>query len=157
MPAADDSAKVPVFPPAIFLIALAVGFLLQHFLPLSPGDSWRAAGRVAGYALVAIGALFMFSAVALFRGAGTTPNPTRPTTALVFGGPYRLTRNPMYVGLTLITSGIGLWASTLWPALMALVAAVIVQRVVITREEEYLRRKFGTPYDEYCQRVRRWL
>jgi protein-S-isoprenylcysteine O-methyltransferase Ste14 len=157
MPAAEDSAKVPVFPPAIYLVALAVGFLLQRLAPLSPGESWQAAGRLTGIAVTAAGAAFMISAVALFRGAGTTPNPTQPTTALVFAGPYRLTRNPMYVGMTLITAGIGLWALTLWPALMALVAAAVMHRVVIPREEGYLVQKFGAPYEEYCQRVRRWL
>jgi protein-S-isoprenylcysteine O-methyltransferase Ste14 len=63
----------------------------------------------------------------------------------------------MYVALTLVTAGIGLAAHTLWPVLMALVAAGVTQRVVISREEQYLEQKFGAPYVEYAKRVRRWL
>ena len=157
MPPAEDSARVRVFPPGIYLIALGVGFLLQWAYPLSLGGSWNAAGRVVGYILVATGALLMGSAVALFRGAGTTPNPTRATTTLVFRGPYRVTRNPMYVGMTAITCGIGLAALTSWTVVTALVAAWVTQRLVIAREERYLQQKFGGPYVDYTRRVRRWL
>ncbi len=157
MPASDDSAHVPVFPPAIYLVALAVGLLLQWLVPLSIGASWRSGGGWLGYALIAAGLSLMASSVALFFRAGTAPNPTRPTTALVLRGAYRFTRNPMYVGLTLLTAGIGLAAHTLWPVLTALAAAVVTQRVVIAREEQYLEQKFGAPYIEYTKRVRRWL
>ncbi len=157
MPAAEDSAHVPVFPPAIYLVALGLGFLFQRFLPLSVGESWRAGGGWLGYALIVAGLALMVTSVGLFFRAGTTPNPTRPTTTLVIRGPYRFTRNPMYVGLTVLTAGIGLAAHTLWPAIMALVGTVVTHRVVIAREERYLEQKFGAQYVEYATRVRRWL
>ena len=157
MPAAEDSAHVPVFPPGIYLIALGLGFLFQRLLPLSVGQSWRVGGGWLGYALIVVGLSVMATSVGLFFRAGTTPNPTRPTTTLVIRGPYRFTRNPMYLGLTVLTAGIGLAAHTLWPALTALVAAVVTQRVVIAREERYLEQKFGAQYVEYAKGVRRWL
>jgi protein-S-isoprenylcysteine O-methyltransferase Ste14 len=157
VPPAEDSAHVRVFPPAIYLVALGAGFLLQWVYPLSLAGSWRSPGRVVGYVLVVAGALLMGGAVALFRGAGTTPNPTRPTTTLVFRGPYRVTRNPMYVGMTAITSGLGLAAGTPWTLVTAFVAACVTQRFVIAREERYLQQKFGAPYVDYTRRVRRWL
>ena len=157
MPAAEDSAHVPIFPPLIYIVALGIGFLLQWLVPLSVSQSWRSPGRVVGYALVAIGLALMGSAVGLFFRAGTTPNPTQPTTTLVFRGPYRFTRNPMYVGNMVVTAGIGLAGNTWWPLVMAFVASAIVRRVVIAREEQYLEHKFGEPYVEYTKRVRRWL
>jgi protein-S-isoprenylcysteine O-methyltransferase Ste14 len=157
MPPSDDSAQVRVFPPAIYLAALAAAFLLQWALPLSPTLAWRSSLRAAGWVLIALGLAFIATAVTRFRAVGTTPNPTRPTTALVFRGPYRVTRNPMYLGLTLITAGIGLAASTFWPIIAALLAAAVTQRTVIVREERYLEQKFGAAYLEYTRRVRRWL
>jgi protein-S-isoprenylcysteine O-methyltransferase Ste14 len=157
MPPAEDSAHVRVFPPAIYLVALGAGVLLQWAYPLSLVGGWRPPGRAVGYVLVAGGVLLMASAVALFRGAGTTPNPTRPTTTLVFRGPYRVTRNPMYVGMTAITSGLGLVAGTPWTVATAVVAAWVTHRFVIAREERYLEQKFGAPYVDYTRRVRRWL
>ena len=157
MSAAEDSAHVPVFPPLIYIVALGLGFLLQWLVPLSAGEGWRLAVGVLGYVLIAVGLALMGSAVGLFLRAGTTPNPTQPTTTLVFRGPYRFTRNPMYVGNALVTAGIGLAAHTWWPLVMAIVASAVVRRVVIAREERYLEQKFGASYVEYTKRVRRWL
>ena len=83
--------------------------------------------------------------------------PTMPAEALVVSGSYRFTRNPMYVSLALLTVGCGLLLATWWPIVLLLPVLAIVQVFVILPEERYLRRRFGTPYDAYTRRVRRWL
>jgi protein-S-isoprenylcysteine O-methyltransferase Ste14 len=85
------------------------------------------------------------------------PRPWRPTTSLVTGGPYRFTRNPMYVGFTLWYLAATSWANALWPLLLLPLVMLVMQRGVIAREEADLRRRFGRQYEEYGARVRRWL
>jgi protein-S-isoprenylcysteine O-methyltransferase Ste14 len=113
--------------------------------------------RLVGWSLVGVGVLLAVSAVVLFRRAETTPNPTRPTTALVLHGPYRFTRNPMYVGLGLCYLGATLLVSSAWPLVLSPVLIVLVQRWVIAPEEAYLERRFGAEYRAYRARVRRWV
>jgi len=103
---------------------------------------------------IALG-LIVWTAILMSR-AGTTPNPTRPTTALLTDGPFRFTRNPMYLAWELIVIGVGLAANAPWVILMAIPAALLTRRLVIDKEERYLATKFGTEYLDYKARVRRW-
>jgi protein-S-isoprenylcysteine O-methyltransferase Ste14 len=96
-------------------------------------------------------------AIVTFRRAGTTPDPTRPTTALALGGPYRWTRNPMYLGFALMQAGAALIANALWPLVWLLPVLLVIRLHVIGREEQYLERKFGEDYLAYKRRVRRWF
>jgi protein-S-isoprenylcysteine O-methyltransferase Ste14 len=152
----DDTSGVRVFPPLIYLVAIAAGLLVQRALRF-PLAGWPAGVRILGWVLIAIGLGAAIWAVAVFRLAGTTPNPTRPTTAFVVRGPYRFTRNPMYVGLTAVSMGVGLVTESPWVIVMAFVAALVTQRMVIDREESYLDRRFGADYRAYKARVRRWV
>jgi protein-S-isoprenylcysteine O-methyltransferase Ste14 len=106
---------------------------------------------------VAAGLGLDFWSVALFRRAGTSPLPFRPATSFVARGPYRFTRNPMYVGMTLLLAGVGLMLGRAWIALSALVGAGFLHLYAIPREERYLERTFGESYRDYRRRVRRWL
>ena len=145
------SSGVRIFPPAIHLVAIAIGFLLQWAVPI------RISGmRIPGFLLLAIAlGLIVWTAILMSR-AGTTPNPTRPTTALLIGGPFRFTRNPMYLAWELIVVGVGLAANAPWVMVMAVPAALLTRRLVIDKEERYLESKFGTEYLNYKSRVRRW-
>ena len=145
------SSGVRIFPPAIHLVAIAIGFLLQWAVPI------RISGlRIPGFLLLAIAlGLIVWTAILMSR-AGTTPNPTRPTTALLIGGPFRFTRNPMYLAWELIVIGVGLAANAPWVMVMAVPAALLTRRLVIDKEERYLESKFGTEYLNYKSRVRRW-
>ena len=96
-------------------------------------------------------------AILLFRRFHTSPIPIVPSAALVIRGPYRFTRNPMYVGMALIYAGTALWLQLSWASLVLPVVLVVIYTRVITREERYLQRRFGTAYREYQLRVRRWL
>jgi protein-S-isoprenylcysteine O-methyltransferase Ste14 len=97
------------------------------------------------------------SSIGNFRRSRTSIIPVRPATALVIAGPYRFTRNPMYVGLAALTVALALFMDTGWPMLLLVPVLLVVRQFVIVREEEYLKRRFGADYVTYSRRVRRWL
>jgi protein-S-isoprenylcysteine O-methyltransferase Ste14 len=106
---------------------------------------------VVGWAALA------FASIRRFRLSKTSIVPVRAAEALVVTGPYAYTRNPMYVGLALLTIACGLFLAMWWPIILLLPTLAIVDRLVILPEERYLRRRFGDDYEAYTRRVRRWL
>ena len=108
-------------------------------------------------AMLAVGLIMGLLAAGLFRRAGTDVKPWRTSTALVTDGPYRWTRNPMYLGMTLVYLGLALAADSLVAVLLLIPVVVIIQTQVIAREERYLEGKFGDEFRAYKARVRRWL
>jgi len=154
----DASSGVRIFPPAIFIGGLVIGYALQWLLPVPilPGDAGLIV-RIVGVLLAGAGLALMIAGVARFRQAGTSPNPTIPTTALAVDGPYGFTRNPMYLGMALLLAGLAGIGNALWPLLAVVPAVIIMQTQVIAREEGYLEARFGEPYRAYKARVRRWL
>ena len=153
-----DYADVAIAPPLLFLGALAMGCVLSLILPIGPG-----LGAANGLAL-AVGLTFIalgFALVALsfrrFRMAGTSVVPGEPATALIMEGPYRFTRNPIYIGFVLIYFGFVIVLTSLWVLLLLLPVAIVLQRGVVEREEAYLERQFGAAYRKYKARVPRWL
>lgn len=150
-----DNAGVVAPPPLIFLAGLAAGFGLEALLP---GGLLPAAARwVAGGAALLAGLALQTSFMAAFGRAGTSVEPWKPTTAIVTTGPYRLTRNPAYLGMALIYVGIALLSDAPWVLLPLPLVLAVIDRAVIAREERYLERKFGAGYLDYKARVRRWL
>lgn len=141
-------------PPLVYLAAIVLGVLLQLAVPLPffPRGFNVAVG--AGLVVAAI-ALFI-SSVGKFRAAGTAVPANQPTTAIVCAGPYRFSRNPIYLAFSLLQLGVAIWVDSLW-LLATLIAAVALIHVVIAREERYLERKFGAEYLTYKASVRRWL
>jgi protein-S-isoprenylcysteine O-methyltransferase Ste14 len=153
--AAPDTAGVVAPPPLIYLAGLAVGFGLEALLPgasLPAALQWGLGGVlvVAGVALLATFNL-------AFSRKGTAVEPWKPTTAIVTTGPYRLTRNPAYLGMALLYAGIAVMSSALWVLLPLPFVLAVVDRAVIAREERYLERKFGSEYLDFKARVRRWV
>ena len=144
-----------VFPPGIVVVAILLGVGLHYLLPFrliaQPAGRWI--GGVLILAWVGIAAM----AVGAFRGAGTTLNPTAEVTAFVIGGPYRFSRNPMYLGLLLLQSGIAFVLGNGWVLLLTLASFVVLDRIVIVGEEGHLAAKYGAAYDDYRRKVRRWL
>jgi len=152
----ERGADVRFPPPLVFLIAIAIGYLLHRFvMPLHAGSSTSI--RVFGGAVIFAGLALMVSAARLFRMTGQDPVPWKPSPSLVAQGPYRYTRNPMYVGMTLIQIGIGLAANDLWIALLAVVALDCVHFIAVLPEETYLTSRFGSHYQNYRASVRRYL
>ena len=152
---AQDRPGVIAKPPIIYGVALGVGLVLQGVYPMPITRS--SLGRWSGFALIALGGLLAYAAVKAFERGNTPKNPSRPTTTIVTSGPYRYSRNPMYVSLTLLLWGLGLAISSGWLLLLSAPVLVIMQVGVIHREERYLENKFGQVYLEYKASARRWL
>jgi protein-S-isoprenylcysteine O-methyltransferase Ste14 len=141
-------------PPAIYLIAIATGLLLHFAWPIPFVPSWA---KPLG-ALIAVFAatLFMWS-VKTFHSAETPVPGNRPTTEIVRVGPYRFSRNPIYLAFSLFQTGIALMVNDAWIMLTLLPAISLMSFVVIPREERYLEARFGEEYKTYKASVRRWL
>ena len=142
-------------PPLFYVAAIGGGALLHRSVPLRIGGG--AARVVTAWLFVALfAALFVWSVV-WFARRKTTVIPNRPANALILDGPFRFTRNPLYLALALLTIGAGLWLDTWWVLILLFPAVALVDRLVIAREEAYLSRRFGSEFDAYAARVRRWL
>ncbi len=92
-----------------------------------------------------------------FRSANTSLQPWEPSAALITDGPYQLSRNPIYVCYTFLYLGVGFWANSIWPLAFLPLVLWVLHRIVISREEAYLERRFGDVYRAYRHRVRRWF
>lgn len=153
-----DHSGVYVPPPLFYAIPFAAGIALHHAV----GHDRFPAGalgwtRPLGIVIGVSGLLLALVAEIHFARAGTSPIPIRPSTAFVTGGPYRFTRNPMYVALGLLYLGLPLILGYAWPYLFFPLAILGMNAFVIRKEERYLGEKFGEPYRRYREAVRRWL
>jgi protein-S-isoprenylcysteine O-methyltransferase Ste14 len=145
-------------PPFVFAAGYVVAWLLNQRLEFlidgkgarPPQASLGAVALVAGLGLMGWGFL-------TFRRQRTPVLPIRPARQIVTSGPYRFTRNPMYVGLTFAYFGLALLVNWAWPIVFLPVVLVVMNVVVIEQEERYLQSAFPDTYGPYSQRVRRWL
>ena len=147
-------------PPLIFAAGILLGWLVDRArtLPITHASGGATALRVSVAGLLALGWLAVFlAAFSAFRRAHTTLIPNRPATAFVTTGPYRWTRNPMYVSMTLLYLAFALWMNSWWPVLLLVLVLIVVQEAVIAREERYLAAAFPAEYLPYTARVRRWI
>src|SRR6185369_1821326 len=112
------------------------------------------ASRLFGIALLVLWLTLAISALLTFKRAGTTPHPMHPSTALALSGPYRFTRNPMYLSFVFMNLGAAFVMNAFWPVVLMPAVMIMVQRMVIEREEQYLARKFGAEYLAFKARVR---
>lgn len=142
-------------PPLLYLGGFGVGLLLEAAWPVGDMPGWLAvACGVAGLlGFVALDG----AAMARFIRAETSPIPSKPTTALVVSGPYRFTRNPMYLGMAALYAGLALAFDVIWALALLPIVLLVVDRVVIPPEERYMESHFGEEYAAYRRRVRRWL
>lgn len=144
-----------VRPPVVYLVLIAAGSLLEFFwpLPFLP----QALAAPLGILLVAAAVALFLGSVRKFSAAGTPVPGNKPTTAIVRAGPYRFSRNPIYLAFSLLHLGIAVWANSVWLAATLIAAVAVMAWVVIPREEEYLERRFGAEYLDYKKSVRRWI
>jgi protein-S-isoprenylcysteine O-methyltransferase Ste14 len=150
-----DTAGVVAPPPLIYLGALGIGFGLDA--AIGTGSLPSTVARPIGAASIVTGVGLLGSFLSAFQRARTPVDPYTPSEAIVTDGPYRLTRNPAYLGMALTYAGIAIVSNAPWALAPLPVAIAIIDRGVIAREERYLERKFGTPYVDYKRRVRRWM
>jgi len=150
-----DNPGVVAPPPFIYAGALAAGLLANRFFRLRFLP--RRLARTLGPLVIVCGFLVGLLGFREVRRAGSNVDPYKPVTAVVTGGPYRFTRNPMYLGFTLMYLGISALANALLPVLLLPAILQLMKRGVIEREERYLERKFGEEYLQYKASARRWV
>jgi protein-S-isoprenylcysteine O-methyltransferase Ste14 len=153
--AAPDRPGVIVFPPLLFLGAIFLGITLQVLWPIHLFSAGLA--RPLGILFLLAGAALVLSAFKSFKKAGTDVRPDRPTTAIASDGPYRLTRNPIYLGNSMCYLGLAFLFNAFWPLPALVPFFLLLHWGIVLPEEHYLERKFGEAYLEYKTRVRRWL
>ena len=154
---AERGARVRFPPPLVFLGGMLLGVLCQYLVTPAPVPVSRAVRVVSGLLVVMAGFGIIASARLFFVRTGQSPIPWKPSPELIAGGPYRFTRNPMYLGMTLIELGLGLVFDNLWISLFAFPALLTVHLIAVLPEERYLSEKFGESYRLYLTRVRRYL
>lgn len=149
-------SRVP--PPLLFAGTFAAGLLLQRAVAGRIGPAPGAAAlHAAGAALAAVALALALTSLGLFARHHTTVVPHGEASRFVTSGSYRISRNPMYLGLAVAYLGAALWLEA-WLALALLPGPLLVMgRVIVPMEEAQLRRRFGAEYETYCRRVRRWL
>jgi len=148
----------PVFrlpPPLYFGMAFGAGMLLQYSFPLTLPDF--PARQLLGILALATGIVCGPLLAATFLVRRTTLNPFASPSAFLEKGIYRLSRNPMYLGVVLIYLGGSILASSLWPILLLVFPLALLTQIVIPYEEASMRQAFGIAYEAYCAKVRRWV
>jgi protein-S-isoprenylcysteine O-methyltransferase Ste14 len=151
-----DTANVIVRPPIAWALAALVGLTLQWVVSLPFMPASVPAGWIGGIVFVLALALFAW-AIATMTRAGSNVPTNLPTTTIVETGPYRFTRNPIYLGMFLGLVGLAIAFDSLWLLVMLVPFTLAIRYGVVAREEAYLERKFGDAYRQYRARVRRWV
>jgi protein-S-isoprenylcysteine O-methyltransferase Ste14 len=150
-----DRPGVAAPPPLVYLVAIVIGAALERVWRWTlPTGRW---GIVLGTLLIVAAIALVAWALREFARAETSPKPHEPTKAIVASGPFRFSRNPIYISFTLVQLGISLVAQSGWILALVLPALLFIRFGVIAREERYLERKFGEEYVRYARGVRRWI
>jgi protein-S-isoprenylcysteine O-methyltransferase Ste14 len=150
-----DHPNVKIPPPLIYATAFVLGLWLGRAVPVTVLP--KTPSHIAAIVCFALWAVLGAWSIGLFRRAHTGFLPMRSATTLVISGPYRVTRNPMYMALACLYVGLALWFDVFWALVLLPLVLAAIQYYVIVREEEYLESKFGDEYRQYKARVRRWL
>ncbi len=151
-----DTPRVLVPPPLLYAVPLAIGLAFHFAFPAR----FLPAGWVQlalGLPLVAVAVVLYATAIGTLRKAATDFRFAKPTTAIVTRGPFRLSRNPIYLANTLVFLGTALATNALWALVLLPLAVALVTVGAIYPEERYLKERFGQEYLDYKARVRRWL
>ena len=150
-----DTAGVLLPPPFIFLAGLAIGSAAEWLwpAPLLP----QSVQYAVGFSLMAVSAVIASLGFREFFRHRTPVEPHKPTESIITSGPFRYSRNPLYLSLTLLYAGIAVAVDGIWILVLLAPVLIILHHGVILREEAYLERKFPDVYPAYKARVRRWL
>ena len=151
-----DTAQVIIPPPLAWGLAIVAGLALKWLVPLPFLPADLPTGWLGAIVFVLALALGVWAIVTMTRAGSNVPT-NLPTTTIVESGPYRFTRNPIYLGMFLVLTGLAIAFDNLWLLVMLLPFALVIRYGVVAREEAYLERKFGDVYRGYRSRVRRWL
>jgi protein-S-isoprenylcysteine O-methyltransferase Ste14 len=152
----QGGARVRFPPPLVYLGFVLLGVALRYLRPLAL-DVDRGVLIAVGAAAALAGIALVLSARLWFSRTGQDPRPWRPSPELILRGPYRFTRNPMYLGIFLFQLGIGVALDNLWIVLLAPASLLVVHFIAVRPEEAHLEQKFGEPYRRFKASVRRYL
>ena len=144
-----------VRPPLVYLGSIALGLVLHFVRPMPLLQ--RGVSPLFGLLVILLAISLFVGAVRSFRTAGTPVPGNQPTTAIVRAGPYRFSRNPIYLAFSLLQLGIAFSVNSIWLVATLLAAVAVISLVVIPKEERYLERRFPSEYPPYKASVRRWL
>ena len=150
-----DNPDVIAFPPLIWLVNAVISVLLHLFVRL-PIMKYSFC-LVCAIVLIILAPTLALSALRTMKPAGTNVHPSKPTLTIVRSGPFRFTRNPMYLALCLVQIALGFFLNDWITLLFVVPLALISHYGVVLREERYLTAKFGEPYLQYKRGVRRWI
>ena len=152
----EDRAGVIAPPPLIYLGGILIALALDRWwwhCPIFGSTGWHWSGLI----LVGAGIVLLVAGRRALLAAETNINPFKPTLSITTAGPFRFTRNPLYLGVTLIYCGLTLVSNSWWCFVLLVPVLVLIHFGVVAREERYLERKFGDSYRQYRERVRRYL
>ena len=152
---AVDAPGVLIFPPFLFVGAFLLGLAPQLLWPVHLLGPWPA--RVIGVVLVLVSGSIAIPAVRTMKRAGTNVDPAQPSTTIVRTGPFRFTRNPIYLANTILFLALSFLFNSVWPLSLLIPMLLVLYWGVIRREERYLEAKFGAAYLSYKAQVRRWI
>lgn len=147
------SVKFP--PPLIFVLSMIIAYAAHRFMPVEIGVS--GGFETIGVAVVALGIGCFILAVRTLKSADTNVEPWKPTSSIVSTGIFAYTRNPIYLGFSIVVVGVGIFLDSVWVLLSFLPSVAAVYFIAIRKEEAYLEKKFAGEYLQYKARVRRWL
>ena len=156
-PASPDRPKVKVMPPLVFFAFLMGAGVLEFGLPMDAGDGWLALRRLIAWPLLLFAGYLALSSWMMFLKSGTHVDPRKPALKIIEGGPFRISRNPMYLSLVIILTALSILHLSIWFLLSTCGLWFILDRKAVEPEEAYLAEKFGERYRAYVSRVRRWI
>ena len=157
MPAEAGGAKVRLPPPLVFAGFIVAGIALRYGMFRLPAPLDSVSRSLVGALVLLAGLALGTTTVVMFRRSGQDPRPWTPSPSLLLRGPYKFSRNPMYLSAMLVQAGLGLLLNNLWIVLFVLPAMLIVHITAVLPEEAYLGEKFGASYQTYKATVRRYL
>ena len=151
----ENTPGIRVLPPLVYLAGLVVGYGLEILWPVFDVPwRWTVAFAVVP---IALSVLLVAPTIARFRKAATPLDVRKPAVSLVTDGPYRYTRNPGYLALTLLYVGIAILLGSMWALVLVVPVLIVMNHEVVSKEEKHLEIQFGEAYLDYKSRVRRWI
>jgi protein-S-isoprenylcysteine O-methyltransferase Ste14 len=152
-----DNPGVYIPPPLIYVAVFFAAILLQRILPIGNSFFYTTVSRIIGAVIIITSLFFSFPSIRQFFRTNNTLITIKPSNSLQISGIYSMSRNPMYVSLVLLYTGLSFILGNWWNLILLPLLVLIVQEYVIKREEKYLFRRYGQQYLDYKTKVRRWI
>ncbi len=153
-----ETADIIIFPPTLSVLAPAMAVVMEWVAPLGlMPPRWTAWSVIAGVIALGLAGGLAVAGERAFKAAQTNVDPRKPALVLVQDGPFRFTRNPMYLGMVLLQLGLAFTFSLDWALVLTPVVWAVLHFGVVLREETYLVGRFGAPYEQFLTQTRRWV